>query len=136
MSRLYYDRPATRAWLASGVDSRKEYLEKVARLIPGEIVAGYLTLIGFVPLLRQEWPHWAFYLGIFLLCLILTPFYLNYLADENKPKVTHLIVSTLAFIFWAYAVSGTVLCPNIYDPALASILLICFSLVSGIIPLG
>jgi hypothetical protein len=111
------------------------YLEKVAKLIPSEIIAGYVTLIGFIPLVRtveiQSWLYGA----VFVICLVLTPIYMNLQSEKNKPKYMHLVLSSMAFIVWSYAVSGSAVIPTFHDPAVASILLILFSLISGTIPL-
>lgn len=62
MSRLYYDKPATSTGLMRGKGAAtKEYLEKVAKLIPSEIVAGYMTIIGVVPsigIIPKTELHW------------------------------------------------------------------------------
>jgi RsiW-degrading membrane proteinase PrsW (M82 family) len=139
MSRLYYeksvDAPDVRAGNGGGA---KEYLEKVTKLIPSEIVAGYIALIGFVPMIRliPEDKHFWVYIGVFIACVILTIWYMNYQSEENKPKTVHIIVSTCAFIIWAYTISGNIVWPEIHDPAIASIILIIFSLISGKIPLS
>lgn len=143
MSRLYYEQPvgASAAQGASGRSATERsggagrFLEKVAKLVPSEIVAGYLVLIGFVPLVRAEsWKPWI-HAAVFLLCLVLTPIYLNRQAEPGKPKRTHLIVSTCAFVVWAYATSGALVVGPYYDPAVASIALVGFTLVSGAIRL-
>ncbi|MGF7041033.1 hypothetical protein [Mucilaginibacter lappiensis] len=60
-------------------------------------------------------------------------------ADENKPKRNHLILSTIAFIVWAYVTTGETLsatiAKDIYDSAAASIILIIFSFASATVPL-
>jgi hypothetical protein len=112
------------------------YLEKVAKLVPSEILAGYVTLIGFVPLVHQTAAQPWLYAAIFVTCLGLTPVYLNAQAEHGKPKRNHLVLSTAAFIVWAYSISGSVLVPSIHDPAVASICLVAFSLVSGVVPLN
>jgi hypothetical protein len=71
----------------------------------------------------------------FLLCLILTPIYLNRMADKGKPKRNHLIVSSVAFVVWAYFVSGKQIMPDLYDAALASMATLVFSVVSALVPL-
>ena len=137
MSRLYYEASTTTPGLKNGdSEGAKEYLEKVAKLIPGEIIAGYITLIGLVPSIKDNGLHTWFYGGIFLLCLFLTPYYLNKQAEKGKPKTVHLILSTIAFVLWAYAVSGGAVWPAIHDPGIASILLGAYSLISGKIPLS
>ncbi len=135
MSRLYYEQPvgASAAQGASGGAAR--FLEKVAKLVPSEIVAGYLVLVGLVPLVRIESSKPWLNAAVFLLCLVLTPVYLNRQAEPGKPKRTHLIVSTCAFVVWAYATSGALVVGHYYDPAVASIALVGFTLVSGAIRL-
>ena len=117
-------------------DTGGGYLEKIAKLIPSEIIAAYLAMIGFVPLIKIVGNRQVIVWGIFGLCLILTPLYLNRLADKGQPKINHLVLSTIAFIVWAYVTTGSTLVPDYYDAALGSILLIGFSLVSVMVPLN
>jgi hypothetical protein len=143
MSRLYYEadhvfavpKDALRLETGSHTAAAKSYLEKVAKLVPSEVIIGYLTIIGFVPLIRFLWLRGWFYWGTFALGLVLTPIYLNFQAEKGKPKTAHLGVSTAAFVIWAYATSGEKVVPDLYDPAIGSIVLVAFSLISGAIPL-
>jgi hypothetical protein len=153
MSRLFYDDPAIAnremtwpriPWRSThqfNIDEKDEgpsvrsYLEKVAKLVPSEVIAGYLTLIGFVSAVKDTSIHGLLYVIIFLFCLVLTPIYFRLQADKGKPYLVHLTLSTLAFAVWAYATSGDRVFPQAYDPAIASIVLVAFSLISGAIPL-
>jgi hypothetical protein len=151
MSRLYYESERTAQSVPGGefdtskrgfklerADSDSEvksFLEKVAKLVPSEVIAGYITLVGFISASRNASIKVPLYGIAFILCLMLTPIYLNSQAEPNKPKRTHLVLSTLAFIIWAYATSGQQIIPSIYDPAVGSCALVAFSLVSGVIPL-
>lgn len=136
MSRLYYEESIARPVMRSRRAGSQEYLEKVAKLVPAEIIAGYIALVGFVPLIRMTDLHPWFFAAGFLLCLVLTPVYLNSQAEQDRPKSRHLVVSTIAFVLWAYAVSGSVAWPGIHDSAIASFLLAAFTLASGRIPLS
>lgn len=146
MSRLYYSPDWLSRGTAGSIPRRhasfkvdnvtpKEYGEKVAKLIPGEIIAGYVCLVGLIPLIKFESVRPLAFAANFVLCLVLTPIYLNVQAERGRPKRNHLILSTVAFPVWAYAVSGGVVIPHLYDSAIASILLVLFTLVSGVIPL-
>jgi hypothetical protein len=137
MSRLYYPKAANTATLVGGQppNAAKDYLEKVAKLIPSEVLAVYLGLIGWVPAVRFAVSKTWLYAGVFLVCLVLTPLYLSAMADKNKPKRIHLIVSTIAFPIWAYSVSGGSVIPRAYDPAVAGMLTLIFTAISGLIPL-
>ena len=139
MSRLYYDsliRLQKKDLVAGQQSQTRGYLEKVAKLIPSEIIAGYLAMVGFVPLVQQKDAQPMIYWIVFFICLILVPIYLNSQADKNKPRLVHLILSTCAFVVWAYVITGNTLIPDYYDAAIASIILIAFSLASAVIPLS
>ncbi len=138
MSRLYYP-PAGRTTLAGGnglyVDPN-DALKKVAKLVPGELLTGYMGLISLS--MNVENPAvlpWLFVIS-FILCLVLTPIYLQRMADAGKPKRNHLIVSTVAFVIWAYFVSGQQVLPDWHDTAVATFILVVFSLVSTVIPMN
>lgn len=143
VSRLYYEdlhtgqtkEPGERNMATRAKRDAKSYLDKVARLVPTEIVAGYLAMIGFLGSFENVSIRiWAS-LGIFSFCLVLTPLYFYALSEKGRPKIVHLAVSTAAFVIWAYATTGSIVSPQIYHPSVAGILLVAFSLISGLIPL-
>ena len=143
MSRLFYastthekgDITQLNFEVEQQTNNAKRYAEKVAKLIPSEIVAGYIALINLIPLVKiPNISNWLYPI-VFLLCLILTPLYLNVLAEKKRPKRNHLIISSISFIIWAYCVSGNIIIPKLYDSAISSMLLIAFTLISGVIPL-
>lgn len=143
MSRLYYEAdpsasvPETtpEAGTNSNSSDIMDYLNKVSRLIPAEILAAYLTMFGLVDSIRSVSVQHILMWVVFAAGVVFTPIYLNLAADPGKPKRNHLIVSTIAFIVWAYVTTGKTLSnslvPDSYDPAVASIILILFSLISG-----
>ena len=139
MSRLYYeDQEVTQFRVEQKKQSKTgSYLEKVASLVPAEIIAGYLAMVGFLD--KEEGSltveKQGLLIGIFVFCLILTPVYLNYQAEKNKPKIIHLILSSIAFVVWAYITSGEKFKAPVYDADIASIILIAYSLISGLVPL-
>jgi hypothetical protein len=119
----------------SGGNKTSNQLEKVAKLIPSEVIAAYLAMFGFVPLVQNEGLHRAVFWIIFTICLIATPIYLNYQAEKGRPKFKHLLISTVAFIVWAYTTTGSTLVPTLFDAAMGSIILVAFSLFSAVVPL-
>jgi phosphoglycerol transferase MdoB-like AlkP superfamily enzyme len=143
MSRLYYETapavnvPESGPVNGSGSNNNDimDYLNKVSKLIPAEILAGYLTMFGLVDSIKKAAMQHVLMWVVFAAGLILTPIYLNLAADPGKPKRNHLIVSTIAFVVWAYVTTGKALSNSLaadsYDPAVASIILILFSLISG-----
>lgn len=138
MGRLFYEKPQkpNQPRAVSGEEKKvNDYLDKVSKLIPSEVIAGYLAMFGLVPLVQKTDIHPTVFWIIFWLCQILTPIYLNSQSEEDKPKRNHLIVSSIAFTVWAYVTTGKTLVPDYYDAAIGSIILIAFSLISAIIPL-
>ncbi|MEA5258322.1 hypothetical protein VB264_11065 [Arcicella aquatica] len=143
MGRLYYEKkydPTQPKAFAGEGQGFSDHLDKVARLIPSEIIAGYLTMIGFVGSVKNIQVQNVIAWIVFAIGLILTPIYLNNVAEADKPKRNHLILSTVAFIVWAYVTTGKQLLqtisPDIFDQAVASIVLVAFSLISAAIPLN
>jgi|WetSurSiteA1Bulk_404760.scaffolds.fasta_scaffold01202_2 hypothetical protein len=143
MERLYYEKPKVVSDEPQAevppTGGFSEYLTKVALLIPSEIIAGYLTMIGLVSAIKNQQVQSISYWVILAACLGLTPWYLNKVATKGKPKIKHIIISTVGFVVWAYVTTGESLlgtiAPSFYDGAIASIILILFSLVSAKIPL-
>jgi hypothetical protein len=139
-SRLYYP-PKDKATLASGEETAAsaagEAAKKIAKLIPTELVTAYGALVGASLAIRWANLRLPGVAICFVICWVLTPVYLNLVADKDgKPKRNQIIVGTLAFPIWAYLVSGNQVMPDYYDAAMATIIATIFSLISGIIPMN
>lgn len=137
-SRLYYPKtqgPSLASGKASPVDVG-DAAKKIGKNIPTELVTAYGTLVSAAMTLKWQDFHIGAAIGCFFLCWILTPFYLNMVADKGKPKRNQIIVGTLAFPLWAYLVSGKQVVPNYYDVSLATILAVTFSLIVVFVPMN
>ena len=136
MSRLYYP-PVVGSRLASGTataqEAAQDTLEKVAKLIPAELITGYSGLISLSANFQNSIARNVGFLLSFLLCGTLTSVYLNKMAEAGKPKTIHLIESTAAFVVWAYFTSGRQVIPEFFSSTVAMILLLLFTLVSATI---
>jgi hypothetical protein len=81
------------------------YLSRLVKYIPSEVIALYLTID---PLMRSApesdpviyWIYWA----VFAAGVIFTPLYL-WTIQEVK-KISQLVISTLAFAVWVFAIGG------------------------------
>jgi len=137
MSRLYYP-PIAGSRLATGTANTKEkisdVLEKVAKIIPAELLTGYSGLISVCSDFHSATTRYVTYGISFLACWIATPIYLNKMADAGKPRVIHLIQSTIAFAVWAYFTSAKQIIPQYFSTAGATFALLLFSVLSGAIP--
>jgi hypothetical protein len=132
MGRLV-DAPRTVSLTENAGGNANEYFERVAKYIPGEVLAGYLAVNGIIQSVdaskERALPAAAW--GVFILCLFLTPIYFNQMAKPGQPKRLNMLVATIAFAVWAYALGGVFNLVGVYKPWLASILLVVFTLVSG-----
>jgi hypothetical protein len=122
---------------AGGASTGDNYLARILKLIPAEVVASYTGIFNLIDGLPKAWqPNW--YWGIVLFFWISTPVVLLLIGkrEGRLPSIAHLIISTIAFGVWAYAVSGNVVLGSpLFQPALAGMALLLFTFISGLIPL-
>jgi ABC-type uncharacterized transport system permease subunit len=64
--------------------------------------------------------------------MMLVPLFCWYVQEENDAWITHAVVSTVAFPFWAYLL-GAVAFADHHDGNLAVILILTFTAVSGVV---
>jgi hypothetical protein len=107
----------------------KDVLERVAKYVPAEIIAGYVMASGFAEnAQRGKIPLLGIIFGV---CVICTPIYILQWAKTRKERIANGIISTLAFIAWSYAYGGFFREIGIYDAAYASVGLILVTIISG-----
>lgn len=116
------------------IKSEDNYLSKLIKYIPSEIVAAYISLRAIVSddTVNQIMSI-DYYAVIFYLTLIITPIYTyvtTYETDKEKP-IFHTVAATIAFVFWVYALGDYFAesLNNFHDYKLAAILLIFVTLV-------
>jgi hypothetical protein len=137
-SRIYFDPPVTDAQAMAGEKgaTTKQALQKIAQLVPVEIVGGYEAAVLFVgavkPASLQIWIYWL----LFWLGLLGTLWYVGWQIGKRFKKQRHLIVYAAAYVVWVYAISGErLLRAPYYQDAIAAIVLIVASAVFAKIPL-
>jgi hypothetical protein len=137
MGRLVQARPrGTKPRFVRG-SANDSYLERVAKYVPAEVIAAYVVIVGLTGHVGLS-GRFAASLTVFLCCLVLTPAYLWRMGHPGETKVVHMLVSSIAFAIWAYAVGGAggIFGPdgwNVYDASWASIALTLFTLASGLV---
>lgn len=123
--------PAGAGRLRSGEPTAdiKAYFDRVAKYIPAEVVAAYISANGVASLAPS--PGTLFTL-IFAACVICTPLYITRFTNTRKEAWTNSVMAVLAFMVWAYATGGgLVMYLGWYDAPTASVILVLFTLVSG-----
>ena len=110
--------------MSRAIDSHTTYFERVAQLIPAEVVAAHLTIQGLVySQIRIRDSAIEASAGV-LLCLL--PFYLRRLGVTNKKQI---FLTMGSFIVWVLAVSLPVHQRSGVDPLWGSIILILWTAV-------
>ena len=117
------------------------YLERIAKYIPGEVLAFFIVINAILNQVVQTSGKGALMAGIpvmlvaqasFLVCLLLVPLFVWYVREKGDAWVINAVVSTLAFPFWTYALGATAFSDH-WDGNLAAITLATFTIVSGLI---
>jgi hypothetical protein len=113
-------------------DTYKDKLERVAKYIPGEILATYLFLNGISATAGGEKER-LFWFGVaFLICLVCTPLYFHFVSNPGDAIRNQQVVSSIAFVLWSYALgAGFFKEARLYYPIPAAFGIAVFSLVSA-----
>src|SRR5580704_7473744 len=93
-------RVATKAAVLGAGASPEEYLGRVVKYIPAEIVALYVSAIGVVP--DSSGSRSAVLWGIFGFCAIATPIYMAVATSDKtkqqKPLWLQVVLASIAFM--------------------------------------
>jgi hypothetical protein len=117
------------------------YLERMVKYVPAEIIA-FLMLINAIlgQAMLSGGPNAAMAgipvpiiaIGVLVIACALTPVFCWYVRREGDAWVVNAVVSTIALPFWAYLM-GAVAFANFHDGDLAAILVMSFTVVSGLV---
>jgi hypothetical protein len=117
------------------------YLERVAKYVPGEVLAFFIVINAILNQVVQAGGKGALMAGIpvmivaqvaLVVCAVMVPLFVWYVRERGDAWVTNAVVSTLAFPFWAYALGATAFAEH-WDGNLAAIMLATVTVMSGLI---
>ena len=120
------------------------YLERMVKYVPAEIIAGSMLInaildqamkLGGQDATMAGFPVTTIAKGALILGIVLTPLFCWYVREEGDAWIVNAMVSTVAFPFWAYLM-GAVAFADHHDGNLAAILVLAFTVISGLIPPG
>ncbi|MCL2932429.1 MAG: hypothetical protein MGG11_09200 [Trichodesmium sp. MAG_R03] len=134
MSRCIVETELQSSGNKSDVDN---YLDKIMKYIPSEIVGVWITIKTMVEG-NDNVPENSILWGIFIFCLFLTFAYIRLLPAgfKRKPTVKQGIISVGAFMIWAIAIGGKpFISISWYQPIYGSILMVLYTVVIPLIPL-
>jgi hypothetical protein len=123
-------------------DKKDDALTRVAKLVPTEIVAGYIPLVAAAEAIAGDSGRkFSFSLGAFFLGLVLTPIYLWFTGKpKNWVQKLSVLISTIAFVLWAYLLGGPFTMEGMtaylghYDKQIGSFIVFAFTWIAGLFP--
>jgi hypothetical protein len=133
------------------VQQDDNYLQKIIKYIPAEIVAGYTVLTGYLPVKPQDpvpAEYHLYYLIVVVTLSVIAPVW-TYFAVKDSDSGTmdpqrpwfHAAVALVAFFVWVYALGGRLLESLLntsrghewYNTTLGTILLLLFTILTPLI---
>jgi hypothetical protein len=117
------------------------YLERMVKYVPAEIIAFSMIVNAILDQAMKSGGSGAEMAGIpvpiiatgaLVVACMLTPLFCWYVRQDGDAWVLNAVVSTVALPFWAYLM-GAVAFANHHDGNLAVILVLSFTVVSGIV---
>ncbi len=134
MGRLVAYRPAAVPGAAEAVsaDGADDFLTRVGKLLPAEVVAFYFPLSQLIGATNSRLPQEVLYWVLFGFGLLGTFLYVKKRGRvERTPWKTHALLTSIGFCLWSYALGGP--WAAVFDPVLAAILLGAYELLTGAI---
>ena len=126
---------------AANVDPGDGYLERTIKYVPAEIIAFSMLINAILEQAMKTGGESAAMAGVpvpviatgaLVVACMLTPLFCWYVRQDGDAWITNAVVSTIALPFWAYLM-GAVAFANHHDGNLAAILLMSFTVVSGLV---
>jgi hypothetical protein len=116
---------------AEGVQAPDTYFDKVVKYIPADIVGAWVAVAGLIgeSAPSQSSVHWI----AFAAMLALTALWTGRRTQEPGKRValTQIVISTVAFAVWVFALGGPFAALDFYRPLYGSLVLILYTLVVG-----
>jgi hypothetical protein len=126
---------------AAVAETGDNYLERMAKYIPAEVLGFFMLINAILDQAMKSggpnaamagFPVAAIATGALAVACIVTPLFCWYVREENDAWIVNAVVSTAAFPFWAYLM-GAAAFAEVHDGNLAVILVLSFTVVSGLI---
>jgi ABC-type uncharacterized transport system permease subunit len=113
----------------------------MAKYVPAEVIGATMIVNSILAQAMTSggknaamagFPVTSIAVGALLLALVLTPLFCWYVREDGDAWIVNACVSTIAFPFWAYLM-GAVAFADHHDGNLAAILVLTFTVVSGLV---
>jgi len=90
------------------LSTQEDYFGRLAKFIPAEIVALYVAAVGVIPHVPAGTPNFRALWIVFGITLALVPLYLFFATKRGgkKPLPLQIVLATVAFPVWVFAMGG------------------------------
>jgi hypothetical protein len=106
----------------------KDYLDRLMKVIPAEVVGLYLVGSGFIP--RGQAAGLIAWFGFCLVAVIVVRTFGNADPARNEaPQSVPIAISVVAFVIWAYTLGGPFGAMHLAVPWVGSLLVLAWSFV-------
>jgi len=105
-----------------------QYADRLLKYIPADVVGAWIAITGLINGTTSI-PGPVFW-GVFFVMLVLAALWTwRQTSIPNKPPaVTQIVVATIAFVVWVFALGGPFVALSFYRPVYGSLALILYTL--------
>lgn len=105
---------------------KDNYVDRLFKYIPAELVAGYIFVLGVMKRLTDTGEIRILQWLLFFIFCVLTPLYIWRV--QKVRKIQQHVISLLSFVIWVFALGGPFALYSWYNPIYGEILLPVFTL--------
>jgi len=111
--------------LGNDTGGGEDYLGRLAKYIPAEIVGLYLATSSAIPKANDGSPRWQAMWIVFAINFVFVPAYFFFATtrNDNKPLWSQIVLASIAFPVWVFAIGGPFRWFGWYEGWIASITL-------------
>lgn len=110
----------------SGQEQLRDYLDRLMRMIPGEVVGLYLVGFGIIP--SDQGGVQAVWAIVCLIGVVFTRLFGTADPANDKPaQIPVVVISSIAFVIWVYSLGGPFATFGIHVPYLGSLLVLAWT---------
>lgn len=125
----------------TGEVTLQDYMERVAKYVPVEIILAYLTIQSIFAAATDSPAPIAAELALYAVLVVAVAPYLLRFGGDVPHKKQQALIATLSFIVWTYGIGGTffwtglgtVLHTRVMYPSIAGSLVVVWSLAVGLV---
>jgi hypothetical protein len=119
--------------MEAGTADTNTYFDRVLKYIPADVVAAWIFISGVIATATAGPTETVLWI-VFVIVTILTALWTwRQTEPELGPATTQIVIATIAFVVWVFALGGPFQALPFYQPWIGSVVLVLFTLAVGAI---